>query len=128
MPRLNGPQGITILLGLAILLWVPFEDSGTIWVRLFGVLVCILAALTASARIPASMRQRWFTWPLVGLIAGLLVTPAAFLLMAFKSGMHGHGNPEFTPVQVSAVLNTWPIWALAGLLAGLAAATWQRVR
>jgi len=128
MPRLNGPQGITILLGLAILLWVPFEDSGTIWVRLFGVLVCILAALTASARIPASMRQRWYTWPLVGLIAGLLVTPAAFLLMAFKSGMHGHGNPEFTPAQVSAVLNTWPIWALAGLLAGFAAATWQRVR
>jgi len=128
MPRLNSLQLMAILLGVAIVVWIPFEDSGTIWVRLFGVLVCILAALAAGARIPARMRQRWFTWPLVGLIAGLLVTPAVFLLMAFKSGMHGHGHPEFTPVQVSAVLNTWPIWALAGLLAGLAAATWQRVR
>jgi len=119
---------MAILLGIAILLWIPFEDNGTTWVRLFGVLICILASLAAGARIPAKMRQQWFTWPLAGLIAGLLVTPAVFLLMAFKSGMHGHANPDFTPAQVSAVLNTWPIWALAGLLAGLAAATWQRVR
>ncbi len=128
MPHLNGPQIMAILLGIAILLWIPFEDNGTTWVRLFGVLICILASLAAGARIPAKMRQQWFTWPLAGLIAGLLVTPAVFLLMAFKSGMHGHANPDFTPAQVSAVLNTWPIWALAGLLAGLAAATWQRVR
>lgn len=128
MPRLTGLRIMSILLGIAILLWIPFEDTGTIWVRLFGVLICTLAAVAAGDRIPARMRQRWFTWPVLGLTAGLLVTPAAFLLMAFKSGMHGHGNPEFTPAQVSSVLSSWPIWALAGLLAGLAAATWQRVR
>lgn len=128
MSRLTGLRIMAILLGIAILLWTPFEDTGTVWVRLFGVLICTLAAVTAGVMIPAGMRQHWAAWPLIGLVAGLLVTPAAILLMAFKSGMHGHGNPEFTPAQVSAVLSSWSIWALAGLLAGLAAATWQKVR
>ena len=128
MPRLPSLRLAGILLGMAILLWIPFEDSGTIWVRLFSLLVCMLAAITIGSKISLAKRRLWYAWPAVGLVAGLLVTPTAILLMALKSGIHGHGSPDFTPAQVSAVLSSWPIWAMSGLLAGLAASIWQRVR
>ena len=127
------PRGLrarlpAVLLGAAILLWLPFEDSGTFWIRLIAVLACALAAAAAGPALVEKLHQRWYAWPVVGLAAGLLVTPAAVLLMAFKSGIHGHGSPDFTPAQVAALLASWPVWALSGLLAGLAVVVWRKAR
>jgi len=128
MPRLPSLRVMAVLLGVAILLWIPFEDTSTIWVRLFALLVCSLAAIYISVKITTEKRRRWVIYPALGLLTGLLVTPAAILLMAFKSGIHGHSSPDFTPAQVSSVLSSWLIWVLVGLLAGLAVAIWQKVR
>jgi hypothetical protein len=128
MPRIPSLRLIAILLGAALLLWIPFEDNSTFWVRLFSMLSCCLGAIYACSKLGPEKRGRWYTYPSVGLLAGLLVTPAAILLMAFKSSLHGHGSPEFTPAQVSSVLNSWPVWTAAGLLAGFAAALWQKAR
>ena len=128
MPRIPSLRIMAVLVGAALLLWIPFEDDSTRWVRIFSMGICCLSAIYACTKIAPEKRLRWYTYPSVGLLAGLLVTPVTIILMAFKSGLHGHGNPDFTPTQVSSVLSSWPVWAAAGLLAGLAAAIWQKVR
>jgi hypothetical protein len=72
--------------------------------------------------------RSWLLYPLAGLLSGLAVTPLALLLMAFKSGVHGHGLPDFTPNQVTLVLLSTPAWAAAGLLVGLGIALWMKAR
>jgi hypothetical protein len=62
---------------------------------------------------------------LVGTLAGLMVAPLALLLMAFKTGLHGHGTPDFTPAQVQAVLLYSPAWGGSGLLLGLGSGLWR---
>jgi dolichyl-phosphate-mannose--protein O-mannosyl transferase len=126
VPRIPNLKIMAILLGAALLLWIPFEDSSTRWVRLFSMLICCLGAIYACQKIAPEKQRRWYTYPSVGLLAGVLVTPTTILLMAFKSGLHGHGSPDFTPTQVSSVLSSWPVWTAAGLLAGLAVVIWQK--
>lgn len=106
-------------LGIALLLWLPFEDTHLAWIYFFALLISLLAVLRLT-RIPGAQSpgRKSLTRLLAGLGGGLLVTPAALLLMAFKSGIHGHGFPDFTPEQVLTVLNSAPLWVLAGLLAG----------
>jgi hypothetical protein len=38
--------------------------------------------------------------------------------MALKTGLHAHGH-EFTRAEIAWVLGRTPLWALAGLFAGL---------
>jgi hypothetical protein len=128
MARIPSLRIMAILLGAGFFLWIPFEDNSTFWLRLFSMLSCCLGAIYACSKITPEKRRRWATYPSVGLLAGLLVIPITIILMAFKSSLHGHGSPEFTPAQVSSVLSSWPVWAAAGLLAGLAAAIWQKAR
>lgn len=119
---------LAMLLGAALLLWLPFEDTHERWVVLFALAVAGLAALAIWFRLPAAWRLTPIASTLVGLFGGLLVTPAALLLMAFKSGVHGHGRPDFTPQQVSRVLDLTPLWAAAGLLLGLGIALYRTTR
>lgn len=105
--------------GIILLLWLPIEDTHLAWVILFAVLVSLLIVIRLLlTRKLASKRSPW-ALTLAGLSGGLLVAPAALSLMAFKSGFHGHGFPDFTPEQVTTVLQNIPLWAFAGLLAGV---------
>ncbi len=54
----------------------------------------------------------------VGLVAGAAVVPATFAAMAFKTGLHAHG-PEYTVAQLAAVWAQWPLWLVAGGVAGV---------
>jgi hypothetical protein len=117
-----------LLLGVALLLWVPVEDTQTLGVRIFALMLATFATLAIATKVSPHIRQRSLTLPAIGLAAGLLVTPLALLLMAFKTGLHGHGSPDFTPDQVSGVLQSWPIWAAAGLMVGVAVALLQKAR
>lgn len=119
---------LTIVLGAALLIWLPFEDTHLVWINLFAMLISSLMAFYAAGKISPEKRQRWYFYPAIGVLAGLVMTPISLLLMAFKSGLHGHGSPDFTSGQVTAVLNSWLIWVTVGALIGFLTLIWQKVR
>lgn len=110
-------------LGVIILLWLPVEDLSARWTLLFAAFIACLAAAWVWATLSGQASSPWLL-PVAGLAGGAAVTPLALLLMAFKSGLHGHGQLDFTPGQVSAVLERWPVWIIAGVLLGSGIAIW----
>ena len=65
----------------------------------------------------------------VGLAWGAALGPAVLLLMALKTGLHGHG-PEYTAAQIGWVVAQWVWWVGAGGIAGVGLALlwlgWRR--
>jgi hypothetical protein len=57
-------------------------------------------------------------WGLSGLSVGSGSGVLAFIFMALKTGLHGHG-PEFQSAEIEWVLGMIPLWGVAGLVAGL---------
>jgi hypothetical protein len=52
----------------------------------------------------------------------------AIFLMALKSGIHGHGTPDFTVAQMQEILLRTPFFAISGLLVGLGSGFWRFAR
>ncbi len=121
--RLSG-----LALGIILFIWLPFEDITERWVILFSLALCTWAAARLSFLYQARARYFLPLQVLTGALAGLAISPLALLLMAFKSGIHGHGVPDFTPQQVVDVLRRTPYWGSAGFLFGLGGALWRLVR
>ncbi|MGE5221190.1 MAG: hypothetical protein ACM3PY_02060 [Omnitrophica WOR_2 bacterium] len=121
--RLSG-----LALGIILFVWLPFEDITERWVILFSLAISTWAAVRLS--ILYRVRARYFLplQVLTGALAGLAVSLLALLLMAFKSGIHGHAVADFTPQQVVDVLGRTPFWGSAGFLFGLGSALWRLVR
>jgi hypothetical protein len=124
-------RALSLLLGALVLFWLPIEDTSIRAPLLLAAAASTLLALHTYYRL-RSGRSRGAaggTIVLAGL-AGLAVGPLAVLLMVFKSGLHGHGFPDFSPAELLQVLQDTPRWTLAGLLIGalLAAALWGRQR
>lgn len=117
-----------LLLGLALLLWLPFEDLHINFVLFFALAISTWLGARFLLAVPPDPKRILLRHLLVGLIAGLLVTPLAFGLMAFKTGVHGHGAPDFTPAQIGAVIRRTPIWIGGGMLIGLGSALWRLSR
>jgi len=127
-----------IFLGILILIWLPVEDRSTIGVLIFSILICASGALAARDARPGSRqgqgeqdasprpRKSQFTVLSTSLIAGLGVTAVALLLMAIKTGLHGHGTPDYTPEQMVRVLSLTPLWVVVGLVIGLITFFWQK--
>jgi hypothetical protein len=113
-----------IALGAGFLVWIPFEDTGVFWVLFFSVGVCGLGAAWFIAGRPAGQSGDFLRRAFAGGLAGLVVTPLAIGLMAFKSGLHGHGSPDFSVSQMRAVLGSFPYFTLSGLVLGLLSALW----
>ncbi len=109
-----------LVLGAALLFWLPFEDTHDRWTVLFASAGSAWFAARFLAR-----RRPSRPWPflrqslLAGLLAGLAVGPLASFLMIFKTGLHGHGAPDFTLEQMAAVLLRTPFFVASGLLLGL---------
>lgn len=121
---------LSLLLGAILLLWVPLEDTHERWAILFAAAISLLLVATAApriARLPgiARLGHPWLE-ALLGCLAGLGVTPLGLFLMAFKSGIHGHGRPDFTPEQVLFIIQRWPVFVLSGLLIGLGLGLYRR--
>lgn len=117
----------TFVLGLILFVWLPFEDSNE--------RIATAIAAAASLRLAAylAINKSGLIQPksitghlLLGFLSGLLVAPLAFLLMAIKTGLHGHAAPDFTSAQVIAVYQRLPIWSLGGLLIGLGVGLWRK--
>jgi hypothetical protein len=104
-----------IALWIASLLWLPVEDPGPLNARILAALACLLLAARGSLRF---RRLTLPAWAGLGLTAGLLINPIAAGLMIIKSGLHGHGAPDFDFAVLAAVLADTPIYGLGGLLIG----------
>ncbi len=114
--------------GMALLAWLPLEDVNPAWPLLLSGLACFLAAAALLRRAPAGRRAAFGLQLLAGLLGGAAAPLGAVLLMVFKTGVHTHAVPDFTPAQISEVLTRTPIFALGGLLMGLGAALWRKAR
>ena len=124
-----------IFLGVFILLWLPVEEHSLVVLLLISGCACILGVLS----VLNLQQQRWTAageqgggmkkilwYPLAGVLAGGAVTLAAMALMAVKTGLHGHGAPDYSPAQVSLVLRAAPLWICLGLIPGVLAAVWRK--
>jgi uncharacterized membrane protein YjjP (DUF1212 family) len=117
-----------LALSIGILVWLPFEDNDERWVIFFALAIALLLSAAVLLRITSNRPLAWPVYLLVAGAAGALVTPLALLLMAVKSGLHGHLAPDYTLAQVTSVIARTPVWLAGGLLIGLGAAVWSRWR
>lgn len=124
-PGLRRLRISALILGAGLLVWLPFEDSSLAWIIIFSLAICTLGVAYALIKLHPGGKKAWLYLPLTGIAAGAAMTPVALSLMAFKSGVHGHGAADFTPAQVTSILQRTPIWAAGGLLIGLGASLWQ---
>jgi len=118
---------LSLILGFALFLWFPVEDQNASLVTIFAIAICSLAIMRILLQLKIkNIPKRWFIFPLSGVLAGPGITLISLLLMAFKSGLHGHGFPDFTPGQVILTLRLTPVWTTAGLLIGLGIGIWSQ--
>jgi len=94
-----------------IFIWLPLEDN--------TILIPLLLALPISGLVAWLSYHRFhFGYVRCGMMGGLVIAPIALLLIAFKTGVHGHDIADFTARQILSVINSTPAWTLAGSLFG----------
>ncbi len=108
-----------ILLGGCLFVWLQLEGSGELWVLLFSAAISVLTATQVWLRLTSRFGMKVYWLPLAGFLAGLLITPAALLMMAMKTGLHGHQGPDFSGEQILAIVRGTPAWLISGLLVGI---------
>lgn len=99
--------------------WLRLEDTDEKYVLAYAAAVNAWLATRYIARQSPAVRRSILRHVLVGSLAGLAIIPVTVSLMALKTGLHGHGTPDFTIEQILSVMNRWYIWGSAGLLLGL---------
>jgi hypothetical protein len=117
-----------LFLLVLLLLWLPVEDLHEGWVLGYGAALCAWGAARYLTTRKADPNRFWLHYLLVGAVAGTALTPAALLLMAFKTGLHGHEAPDFTSLQIARVITLTPAWILSGSFIGLGAGLWNTAR
>lgn len=116
-----------LLLGMGILVWLPFEDTRPVWSMGFAAGISALLAVSRLRGLHES-GVRWLRRLAgAGALAGLATPFLAAALMLVKSGLHAHPSPDFTPQQFVEVLALAPAWFFGGLLLGSGAALWEEV-
>ncbi len=108
-----------LLLGFGILIWLPVEDQSELGVLIASGAICTWIGARFLITAPKKDWQLILRHALVGSGAGLILAPLAIILMAFKSGIHGHGTPDFSVAQMQSVLSRIPFFVLSGFLIGL---------
>lgn len=116
-----GLKWITAVYALYIFIWISLEGS-LVGVVLMGVSTTAvsLAYLTQhflGGRVFSVRRWVGIT-AVLGLLFGLSSGLLTLLFMVVKTGLHAHG-PEFTPPEVTWIIQQTLWWMAVGLLAGL---------
>ncbi|KAA3648301.1 MAG: hypothetical protein DWQ07_04730 [Chloroflexi bacterium] len=111
-----------LLIGFLFLVWLPFEDVDVVYT------ISLAIAVGAWLLLRLIYQKQYHLWQfaLSGSVFGLLVSPLALTLMAFKSSLHAHGFSDFALPQIRTVLAATPWFILGGLLLGLAIYTLNR--
>lgn len=122
-------RGLWAAGGVSWFVWLGYEDVGLGPVLLLSILIAAAYVLTLWRRwaVLAGLtpRQLQVRTGLAGLVAGLTTAPLAAMLMLAKIALHAHPVPDFSRQDVLAVLARTPVWAAAGLAAGLAWGLWM---
>ena len=107
-----------LLLGIVVLVWLLVEESSNLGVLVIAGLVCAWGGIWLLLKIHTAAISKVWIHLIIGGGAGLLLSPVAILLMALKTGIHGHSTPDFTLYQMQLVLSRTPFFILAGILLG----------
>lgn len=96
------------------LVWLPFEDT-QLWM---SVILALDACIWIGLRVWPVWRRvnNWLFGLATGAIFGAAIPLLTITLMAFKSGLHGHGFADFTTSQVLTMVQAIPFCLLAGVL------------
>jgi hypothetical protein len=129
---------------LALFIWFGIEDTSLAFVAALGVGGAALIGGRAArdawqalgedrADSPGDLRpdpahQRLASLGLYGLAAGALAPALSAALMVVKISLHSHATPDFSLEEVMGLLWRAPVWAGAGLLAGLGLGLWRLAR
>ncbi len=116
----------TYAYGLAFFIWIGLEDTTLNRVTALGGILPLLFMTHFLTRrfggAPLPARKGLLLLSSGGLLAGTLAPLTITILMGVKVSLHSHLFPEYPPEAVAATLALTPVWSLAGLLAGSAAA------
>lgn len=115
-------RSLTIITGVAVLIWSSLEDNDALLVTILGALSA--TALTMTVFSMPALRERLPRGDLLnratagGALIGAFASVATPLLMLFKDLRHAHIFPDYPPGMILETLAKLPVWALAGALAG----------
>jgi hypothetical protein len=107
-----------LLLGILVLVWLPFEESSVLGVLVIAGLFCTWGGIWVLFKTGSYRKHGIVRNVLIWGLAGFFVVPITILLMAIKTGIHGHGTPDFSVEQMQAVLSRIPYFMFGGVLVG----------
>ena len=107
-----------LLLGIVVLVWLPVEESSELGVLVVAGLICTLLGLWLLYKTESHAKHMVWRNVIIWGGMGLLLAPLAIFLMAIKTGIHGHGTPDFTADQMQAFISRMPFFILGGILLG----------
>jgi hypothetical protein len=123
--RSSGLRLIALGSGGIVFLWTSLEDTNVLPVTLLGGgLALILLVLWVTGRFGGKTfagRTAVMAAALIGAAWGLSAALAVALLMLVKNGLHGHLFPDYPFGMIAEILGRAPLWALAGIFAGIGA-------
>ncbi|MEO8396267.1 MAG: hypothetical protein ABI700_24965 [Chloroflexota bacterium] len=116
---------IALVYGALLLLWSSLEDNSVLPVSLLGsglaLLVMILWVTRRFGGRTFASRDALLGAAVVGAITGLIAAVASAALMLVKDGLHSDLYPDYPFGLIMDTLARAPLWALAGLFAGIGA-------
>ena len=119
--KIAGLRPLTTLLAIYFVVWIVLEGNLSQTV-VMGAGSSIIAAAHLWQRWGRGRVLPWVVWLLLmggtGMVTGAAAVLATLTFMAVKTGLHAHG-PEFTPTEITWVVNQLPLWVTISGLANL---------
>jgi hypothetical protein len=110
---------LAILLGIALLFWIPFEDSSENPAILFAYFISTWFVITLLTRYKNPSLFTIINVVFAGILTGATITPLILLLMVLKIGLHAHPIPDYSYEQFISIIDRIPIWFISGFLTGM---------
>jgi hypothetical protein len=124
-PAVSRLRFIALVIAVIFFIWLPREDDNTLWVVFFALSLSAWIAARFLLKIRASQKPRVLVYGFVGLLAGLLISPLALMVVAIKNGIHSHEFPDFSLAQIWEIVSLTPYYLAAGLIIGLILSLWS---